>query len=181
MLLFSRVPNVSRRRGRLAIVVAALATGIFCAIAAAGEIVASYHYSDDTLLRIGSYAFAGGKTLNLTVGIGSSAFRRRNDPANVIWTIGDRGPNIGCEELKPIAGVELPACGEVKNGRLFLTPSYAPSIYRVMIQCRLPHYRRDRPEGPPAMSKAMNEGHEDPGSTPPQSAKEKLGSAACAR
>ena len=44
--------------------------------AAAEDITIRNHRSDDTLLRIGPFAFAGGKTLNLTVGIGSSAFRR---------------------------------------------------------------------------------------------------------
>ncbi len=51
--------------------------------------------------------FEGGKTLNLTVGIGSSAFRRPDDPPNVIWTLGDRGPNIECKDMKEVAGVEL--------------------------------------------------------------------------
>ena len=34
--------------------------------------------------------------------------------------------------MKEIAGVEL-TCREVKNGRVYPTPSYAPSIYRVML------------------------------------------------
>src|SRR5438874_725120 len=100
---------------------------------AAADIQARFLYSDDTLLRIGPYTFEGGKTLNLTVGIGSAAFRHPNDPPNVIWTLGDRGPNIACSEMKEIAGIELAACTEVKNGRVFPTPSYAPSIYRVLL------------------------------------------------
>ncbi len=47
----------------------------FAVTATAGEIGIRTYRSDDTLLRIGPYAFEGGKTLNLTVGIGSSAFR----------------------------------------------------------------------------------------------------------
>jgi hypothetical protein len=85
------------------------------------------------LLSIGTYKFEGGKTLNLTVGIGSAAFRHPNDPPKVIWTLGDRGPNIACSEMKSIAGVELAACKQVKNGRIYPTPSYTPSIYRVLI------------------------------------------------
>jgi Esterase-like activity of phytase len=104
-----------------------------CGPLAAADIQARFLYSDDTLLRIGPYAFEGGKTLNLTVGIGSSAFRHPKDPPNVIWTLGDRGPNIACSEMKEIAGVELAACKEVRNGRVYPTPSYAPSIYRVLI------------------------------------------------
>ena len=71
--------------------------------------------SDDTLLRIGPYAFEGGKTLNLTVGIGSSAFRRADDPPNVIWTLGDRGPNIACKDMKEVAGVELTAAARSRT------------------------------------------------------------------
>jgi hypothetical protein len=104
-----------------------------CGPLPAADIQARFLYSDDTLLRLGPYAFEGGKTLNLTVGIGSSAFRHPSDPPNVIWTLGDRGPNIACSEMKEIAGVELAACKEVKNGRVYPTPSYAPSIYRVLI------------------------------------------------
>jgi hypothetical protein len=103
------------------------------AAAAAPEIHPRFYYSEDTLLSIGPYSFAGGKTLNLTVGIGSAAFRHPNDPANSVWMLSDRGPNIACGDMKAIAGVELPACNEAKNGRVFPTPSYAPSIYRVML------------------------------------------------
>ena len=102
-------------------------------VAAAGDIQVRYYSSDDTLLRIGPYKFDDGKTLNLTVGIGSAAFRHPNDPPNTIWTMSDRGANIACNEMKKTAGVELPACKKVKNGRVYPTPSYSPSIYRVML------------------------------------------------
>ena len=101
--------------------------------AAADDIQARYYYSDDTLLRIGPFTFEGGKTLNLTVGIGSAAWHGRNDPPNVIWTVGDRGPNIACSEMKEIAGIDFAPCKGVQNGRVYPTPSYAPSIYRVML------------------------------------------------
>jgi hypothetical protein len=100
---------------------------------AADDIQARYYYSDDTLLSIGQYTFEGGKTLNLTVGIGSGAWRGPNDPPNVIWTVGDRGPNIACSEMKEIAGIDFAPCKGVRNGRVYPTPSYAPSIYRVML------------------------------------------------
>jgi hypothetical protein len=111
------------------------AAGLLLAAApvCAEQIEARFLTSTDTLLTIGSYSFDGGRTLDLTVGIGSGAFRHRNDPSNVIWTVGDRGPNIACDEMKSIAGVELPACKEVRNGRVYPKPAYAPSIYRVML------------------------------------------------
>jgi hypothetical protein len=102
------------------------------ATAAAGEITVRNHTSDDTLLRIGPFAFEGGKTLNLTVGIGSSAFRGPNDAPNMLWTLGDRGPNIECKDMKGFTGVDL-GCKEIKNSRVYPAPSYAPSIYRVMV------------------------------------------------
>ena len=43
---------------------------VMATAAAAGDITIRTYLSDDTLLRIGPYAFEGGKTLNLTVGIG---------------------------------------------------------------------------------------------------------------
>ena len=111
---------------------AALAFCLIAAPAGAADISIREYRSDDTLLRIGPFAVEGGKTLNLTVGIGSSAFHRPSDPPNVMWTLGDRGPNIACSEAKEVIGVAL-TCGEVKNGRIYPTPSYAPSIYRVML------------------------------------------------
>jgi hypothetical protein len=99
----------------------------------AKQVQAKFYTSDDTLLRIGQFTFEGGKTLNLTVGIGSGAWRGPNDPSNVIWTVGDRGPNIACSEMKAIAGIDFAPCKGVQNGRVYPTPSYAPSIYRVML------------------------------------------------
>ena len=99
----------------------------------AADIAVREYRSDDTLLGLPPYTFQGGKTLPLTVGIGSSAFRHFSDPPNVIWTVGDRGPNIPCNDMKAVAGVELAGCRDVKNGRVYPTPSYSPSIYRVML------------------------------------------------
>ena len=99
----------------------------------ANQIQAKFYTSDDTLLRIGPFTFEGGKTLNLTVCIGSGAWRGPKDPPNVMWTVGDRGPNIACSEFKEIVGMEFAPCQGVQNGRVYPTPSYAPSIYRVML------------------------------------------------
>ena len=129
--------------------VIAIALAVVAVPAGAAELQLSEHRSDDTLLRIGPFTFEGGKTLNLTVGIGSGAFRHPKDPPNVIWTMGDRGPNIACSDMKKIAGVELPACKEVKNGRVYPTPSYAPVDLSGDAAGRrhVPHHRRDHVEG----------------------------------
>ena len=113
---------------------AAVAVGIAVtsAVSAADVTIREYR-SDDTLLMLPSYMFEGGKTLSLTVGIGSSAFRHPSDPPNVMWTMGDRGPNIACSDIKSVTGVDLDACRAVKNGRVYPVPSYTPSIYRVLL------------------------------------------------
>ncbi len=103
-------------------------------VAAASDITLRDYRSDDTLLNMGRFRFDNGRVVNLTVGIGSGAFRHPDDPPNVIWTVGDRGPNLTCGDLKQIANIELPVCREVKNARIYLAPSYAPSIYRVLLQ-----------------------------------------------
>ncbi|ARQ02863.1 esterase-like activity of phytase family protein [Pseudorhodoplanes sinuspersici] len=102
--------------------------------ALASDISIREYRSDDTLLQMGRYRFDNGRAINLSVGIGSGAFRHPDDPPDVIWTIGDRGPNLTCGDLKSIAHVELPACREIRNARIYLAPSYAPSIYRVLLQ-----------------------------------------------
>jgi hypothetical protein len=100
--------------------------------AAAADVSVRLYTSNDTLLRMGAHSFPGGKTVNLSVGIGSGAFRHPDDPPNMLWTLGDRGPNIACGDMKEQAGTEL-TCKEVRNGRVYPTPSYTPSIYRVLL------------------------------------------------
>ena len=51
----------------------------------------------------------------------------------MIWTLGDRGPNFTCGEAKNVAGVTPATCDTVRNGRVYLTPGYSPSIYRLML------------------------------------------------
>jgi hypothetical protein len=89
--------------------------------------------SDDTLLNLGRHRFDNGRIVNLSVGIGSGAFHHPDDPPNVIWTVGDRGPNLTCGDFKSIAQMDLPICRDTRNARIFLTPSYAPSLYRVLL------------------------------------------------
>lgn len=103
------------------------------ASAIASDISVREYRSDDTLLTMARHRFDNGRMLNLSVGIGSGAFRHPDDPPNVIWTVGDRGPNLTCGDFKQVAQMELPACRENKNARIFLTPPYAPSIYRLVL------------------------------------------------
>jgi hypothetical protein len=104
-----------------------LATLLALTAPAAAEPTIREYRSDDTLLNLGHYRFDNGRVLNLTVGIGSGAFRHPDDPPNVFWSVGDRGPNFTCSEAKAIARTELAACREAGNARIYLMPSYASS------------------------------------------------------
>ncbi|MFN8723341.1 MAG: esterase-like activity of phytase family protein [Rhodospirillales bacterium] len=118
---------------RLATVAAAAAIALATA-AQAQEIVVHTH-RDDPILRLGTFAFEGGRTLSLTVGIGSGAFRAPSDPPNIFWTVSDRGPNIAAGDAEAIAGVKGEAiCGAVRNCRIYPVPDYPPSIYRIEVR-----------------------------------------------
>ncbi|MBM3608070.1 MAG: esterase-like activity of phytase family protein [Alphaproteobacteria bacterium] len=73
-----------------------------------------------------------GKPANYTIGIGSGAFRHPSDPDNVIWTIGDRGPNMTCGEAGKLLGSDIAeTCKKQKRGRVYPQPGYTPSIYKI--------------------------------------------------
>jgi hypothetical protein len=107
----------------------------------------------DPDLVLGTYTHpAGGKTLDLTVGIGSGVFRSPFDLLGLFafffshgwivdayWTVGDRGPNFQCEEAPLVIqlddDVACPPEGDVESGvgRIYPLPNYSPSIFRVVI------------------------------------------------
>lgn len=102
--------------------------------ASAGPVIELYR-SDDPQLRLGSVAFEGGKTLELSVGIGSAAFRRPDAPDGVFVTVSDRGPNFPCGEAKEIVGVDgAQLCAGIKGGRIYPLPDYGPTIYRIEVK-----------------------------------------------
>jgi hypothetical protein len=91
--------------------------------------------SKDPKLAWKSVALPGGKTANYTLGIGSGAYRHPADPPNVIWTVGDRGPNMTCGDAAKLIGKEVAeACKKLKDGRVYPTPEYAPSIYKIELE-----------------------------------------------
>jgi len=90
--------------------------------------------SSDPKLALGSVAHQGGKTLDLSHGIGSGAFRRKGAPDGIFVTVGDRGGNFTCGDAEDVIGVKGEAfCGEVKQGRIYPLPGYSPSIYRIRV------------------------------------------------
>ena len=85
--------------------------------------------SSDPALKLPPITMPGGKVLNYSIGIGSGAFRHPSDPVNVIWTVGDRGPNMTCGGAKKLLGREIgDKCKAHKRGRVYPLPSYTPSI-----------------------------------------------------
>jgi hypothetical protein len=83
-----------------------------------------------TPLTLGSVTFEGGRTLNLSIGIGSAAFHGRHDPPDVVWTVSDRGPNIACSQALAVTGVPREQlCAAANTGRVYPIPAYAPTIY----------------------------------------------------
>lgn len=108
---------------------------------------------DDPDLALGTYTHpVGGKTLNLSVGIGSGAFRSPFDLISLFafflsngrivdafWTVSDRGANFQCEEAEGVIELDdddaCPEDGGVESGvgRIYPLPTYLPSIFRVVI------------------------------------------------
>ncbi|MDQ1080806.1 esterase-like activity of phytase family protein [Pseudoroseomonas cervicalis] len=98
--------------------------------------------SDDPALRLGRYTFPGGRVAEFTVGIGSAAHHRPGDPADIVYTLSDRGPNIACADAEEFTG-QAPAaiCAADPRGRLYPVPHYSPTLYGVQL---LPGQRRFR-------------------------------------
>lgn len=103
-------------------------------VSQAQSIEAQLLTSHDPALAWKAVSLPSGTTANYTLGIGSAAFRHRDDPPDTIWTAADRGPNMTCSEAAPLVG-EGPAaaCKKLKNGRIYPTPDYTPAIYRVSL------------------------------------------------
>lgn len=117
---------------KLALLAGGLAFLAAPALSQAAEVV--LYDSTDPILQLRTVTYPGGKTADLTVGIGSGAFRHATDPANMITTVSDRGPNFTCKQAKKIIGdAAEKACGEIKKGRWYPVPDYTPSIYKLVL------------------------------------------------
>jgi hypothetical protein len=112
------------------------AAALACAIALAGcnkkeektEFSIPDGVSHKAEIALSDAPFASGKTLRLTHGIGSGAFRLASDPEGVIYTISDRGPNIDCKDDEKLIGADM-----CQSGKIFPTPDFTPSIYKYKI------------------------------------------------
>jgi hypothetical protein len=111
---------------------AAAATILLAASAQAQQSITSYT-SEDPTLNLGKFAFKGGKTIEMRIGIGSGAYYRKGDAPNMIYTVSDRGPNFTCDdEGQGITGLTPEQmCNATKGGRIYPLPNYVPSIFSV--------------------------------------------------
>jgi hypothetical protein len=116
---------------------AALSCLVSLASAAAGECDVRILTSQDPLLTWRSVSYPGGKYASFTAGIGSGAARAPSDPSDSVYVIADRGPNFPCDDAEDIIGPEskkiCPPSNspEYKTTRIYPTPDYTPSIYRL--------------------------------------------------
>lgn len=85
-------------------------------------------------LPMGQVAYPGGKTLTLNRGIGSAAFRDPKDPAGVVWTITDRGPNLDCEGIEELSGLGIDTlCAGDERAKSFPQPDFTITIQKVEV------------------------------------------------
>lgn len=85
-------------------------------------------------LSLGKVDFKDGHPLDLTIGIGSGATHFAGDPANVFYTVTDRGPNVKCDETQKTVGVaDTALCMGDKKGKVFPTPAFSPTIFKIAL------------------------------------------------
>ena len=73
--------------------------------------------------------FAGGtKQVPLDIAFGSAAFHLSTDPANIVYTMSDRGPNIKCKDSFKVFGAALGFCPT--GNKIFPVPAFAPAIFK---------------------------------------------------
>jgi len=73
--------------------------------------------------------FAGGtKRVPLDIAFGSAAFHLSTDPANIVYTMSDRGPNIKCKDSLKVFGAPIGFCPT--GNKIFPVPAFSPSIFK---------------------------------------------------
>jgi hypothetical protein len=106
------------------------------ALAAGSALAADVTVTEITTpaLPLATVTYPGGKTLDLTVGIGSAAWRDPRDPTGIIWTITDRGPNLDCAGIEEIAGLGIDKlCAGDDKAKNFPLPGFGITIQKLEI------------------------------------------------
>lgn len=85
-------------------------------------------------LPLGVVTFPNGKAMNLSVAMGSAAYRHPGDSVGRLWLMTDRGPSVPCDDTRRLIGGEAEQlCNGDRSGRIYLLPGFAPSIYGIDI------------------------------------------------
>ena len=117
---------------RSVLVFLSFVTALLAAAAAAETIQTEVLTTTDPKFAWKTVDLPSGKRAVFSLGVGSGAARHRNDPPNVVWTTGDRGPNMTCGEAPALLGEGIAqACRKLTNGRIYPTPEYTPSLYKL--------------------------------------------------
>ena len=111
--------------------VAGIAALLLAGTAMSGE--AKIFETKSAINNLSTVMVDGGKALDLTVGLGSGAYRRPGDPANMFYAVSDRGPNFVCGDVETVLGVSEDAVCHGNKVRVYPTPDYSPSIYTIFL------------------------------------------------
>ncbi|WP_417822928.1 esterase-like activity of phytase family protein [Thalassospira lucentensis] len=111
--------------------VAGVAALLLAGTAMAGE--AKIFETKSAINNLSTVMVDGGKARDLTVGLGSGAYRRPGDPANMFYAVSDRGPNFVCGDVETVLGVSEDAVCHGNKVRVYPTPDYSPSIYTIFL------------------------------------------------
>lgn len=79
-------------------------------------------------MKLGSVIFKNEFKLDATWGIGSGAYHAKNDGANEVYVVTDRGVNIKCKDSEKIIGEKI-----CDDGKIFPFPGFTPSIMKLGI------------------------------------------------
>jgi len=111
--------------------VAGIAALLLAGTAMSGE--AKIFETKSAINNLSTVMVDGGKARDLTVGLGSGAYRRPGDPANMFYAVSDRGPNFVCGDVETVLGVSEDAVCHGNKVRVYPTPDYSPSIYTIFL------------------------------------------------
>jgi hypothetical protein len=112
-------------------VIAAAALSLLATSALAGPVITEIKAPD---LPLPEVTYPGGKTLKLNLGIGSAAWRDPRDPAGVIWTITDRGPNLDCAGIDKLTDLSIDKlCAGDDKAKNFTLPDFTITIAKIEI------------------------------------------------
>lgn len=108
-----------------------VAASLMAGSAMAGE--AKVFETKSAINNLSTIMVEGGKARDLTIGLGSGAYRRPSDPGNMFYAVSDRGPNFTCANVEVVLGVPADQVCKGAKVRVYPTPDYSPSIYTIFL------------------------------------------------